>query len=561
MKEGVDAFTQHDEAGVPELHVETCWENILEGLALEEMQRAVLPNYLMKSRWFGGKGRTISTVLITERIQLSGGEATTYLLLMEVAYVEGGKDVVLLPVSFADQENARHLLEESPQAVIARVSAGGREGILYDGAYSGKFREVLFEMVSRGKKVKTKGGELTGQRSRAFRFLLAGSGVLESSLVLKADQTNTSIIFDDSFFLKLYRRLEEGPNPEVEMGMFLTDSVRFESIAPLAGTVEYRRTTGEQMTIAMLQGYIPSHGDAWTFTRDEVARYYDHVLSKKGEVPGAPPLPPSLFDVDYAAVPPLMQELIGGFYLEMVALLGRRTGELHHALASRPEEPAFIPEPYSILYQRSVYQSMRSHARKVVANLKRNLGRFGPEIDAEAEWVLSSEQEILRRLRRFVDRKFSAMKIRIHGDFHLGQVLYTGKDFVFIDFEGEPARSMSERRIMRSPLRDVAGMIRSFHYAARAVILQQLRVRSDDVHLLEDWGEAWYRHVSGVFLHAYLATVAASPFIPSYRQDLEIMLDAFLLEKAIYELGYELDNRPDWVRIPIRGIRGILQGS
>jgi maltose alpha-D-glucosyltransferase/alpha-amylase len=270
-------------------------------------------------------------------------------------------------------------------------------------------------------------------------------------------------------------------------------------------------------------------------------------------------MPPSLFDLDFAAVPPLMQELIGGFFLEMVALLGRRTGELHLALASRPQEPAFCPEPFSLLYQRSVYQSMRSLARKVLVQLGRNLGRLTPERQSEAQWLIGSEADLLRRLGKFLERKFAAMKIRIHGDYHLGQVLYTGKDFIIIDFEGEPARAMSERRIKRSPLRDVAGMIRSFDYAAQTVLLRQGHLRSEDVPAVSEWGQAWCRHVSGVFLQAYLDTVASASFIPRERQDMEVMLDAFLLEKALYELGYELDNRPDWVSIPLRGIKEIIE--
>lgn len=381
----------------------------------------------------------------------------------------------------------------------------------------------------------------------------------ETSRVLKAEQTNTSIIYDHSFYLKLYRRLEEGVNPEAEMGRFLTENVRFAGTAPLIGTLEYRRAAAEPINIAILQGYVPSQGDAWTFTLDEVTRYFDRVLSRAGEGREAPPLPSSLFDLDYSAVPPLMQELIGGFFLEMVALLGRRTGELHRTLASRPQEQAFSPEPFSLLYQRSVYQSMRSLARQVLVHLGRNLQRLAPEMKAEAQWLLDAEQEILRRLGRFLERKFTAMKIRIHGDYHLGQVLYTGKDFIVIDFEGEPARAMSERRIKRSPLRDIAGMIRSFHYAAHTVLLQHGQLRSEDDPALAEWAEAWYRHVSGVFLHAYLDTVASASFVPEERQDLEIMLDAFLLDKAIYELGYELDNRPDWVRIPLRGIKEIIE--
>jgi maltose alpha-D-glucosyltransferase/alpha-amylase len=555
------AVTLKEEVLVPEISVEHRWEEVLEGKALERLEKAILPDYLLKCRWFGGKGRTINQVSVAESLPLAGAAARVFLLLIEVAYAEGGTETVLLPLHFAARESARLLLEESPQAVIARLRVGAQEGILYDGVHSRELREALFEMIARGKRLRLKGGEIAGRRSRVFRSLLAGTAAPESSQILKAEQTNTAILYDHGFFLKLYRRLEEGVNPEAETGRFLTEEVRFDGVAPLIGTLEYRRGGAEPVDIALLQGYIPSHGDAWALALDEGARYFDRVLSRTREVRKAPPLPASLFDLDFAAVPPLMQELIGGFFLEMVALLGRRTGELHLALASRPQEPAFSPEPFSLLYQRSVYQSMRSLARRVLAHLGRNLPRLAPGIRAEAQWLMAAEAELLRRLGRFLGRKFSVVKIRIHGDFHLGQVLFTGKDFLIIDFEGEPARAMSERRLKRSPLRDVGGMLRSFHYAAHTVLRRHGQLRSEDAAALGAWAEAWYRHVGGVFLHAYLKTVAGAAFVPEERQELEVMLDAFLLEKAIYELGYELDNRPDWVGIPLRGIRELMEGS
>jgi maltose alpha-D-glucosyltransferase/alpha-amylase len=558
IRGGAAAATRKEETGIPELYVKGGWENVLQGRLGEKLEQSVLPDYLPSSRRIGKKGRSISMVSIKERIPVTDGGETFFLLLVEVAYAEGETEIVMLPIHYGGPES-RHLIEESPQSIIARLFVGGKEGVLYDCAVSAAFHKALFEIIARGKRTRLKVGELAGSRNREFRTLLTGTQ--EGSTVLKTERTNTAIIFDNSFFLKLYRRPEEGVNPEVEIGAFLTDHLRFDGVAPLAGTVEYRRPSAEPVTIAMLQGYIPSHGDARRLTLDEVARYYDHVLTRKGEAPGAPLLPPSFFDVDIAVVPALMQELIGGFYLEMAALLGKRTGELHLALASRPEEAAFSPEPYSVLYQRSVYQSMRSLARRVITQLERNIGHLGEDAAKQAEWVLASEQEILQRLQMFIARKFSAMKIRIHGDYHLGQVLYTGKDFIIIDFAGEPAMNMSERRIKRSPLRDVAGMVLSFHYAAQVVLLQHLHVRKEDVPLLGVWADAWFRNVSGVFLHAYLTTVDASPFLPRERRDLKIMLDSFMLEKAIQELGYDLDNRPEMIAIPIRAIKEVLRGD
>jgi len=283
-------------------------------------------------------------------------------------------------------------------------------------------------------------------------------------------------------------------------------------------------------------------------------------LSKISGIQQVPMAPASLLDIDFPAIPPLLQDLIGGIYLEIAHLLGKRTGELHLALSSPSEDPNFVPESFSILYQRSVYQSMRSLVRRVMQFLEKNLKKLPENVRKEAVEILALEPEILGRLQKILQRNISAMKIRVHGDYHLGQVLYTGNDFVIFDFEGEPARALSERRLKRSPIRDVAGMIRSFHYAAYSALLQHASIRPEDIPVLEPWAELWYHYVSGVFLHYYLNTVGNTPLVPNEREEFEVLLQAFLLEKAIYELGYELNNRPDWVIIPIKGIKHILRG-
>jgi maltose alpha-D-glucosyltransferase/alpha-amylase len=194
-------------------------------------------------------------------------------------------------------------------------------------------------------------------------------------------------------------------------------------------------------------------------------------------------------------------------------------------------------------------------------SLAKNLARIPANILEEVKTILSMEQDIMKRMQRIVSQKFFAMKIRIHGDYHLGQVLYTGKDFVIMDFEGEPARPLGERRLKRSPLRDVAGMIRSFHYAAYGALFLRSSFRPEDIALLEPWIVPWYYYISGIFLHAYLNTVGNAPFLPKERDELKILLDTFLLEKAVYELGYEINNRPDWIIIPIRGIQNVMKIS
>ena len=254
-------------------------------------------------------------------------------------------------------------------------------------------------------------------------------------------------------------------------------------------------------------------------------------------------------------MPPLALVSFGG-YLESARLLGRRTAELHAALASDHEDSRFAPEPFTSFYQRSLYQSMRTLTQGVFRVL-RSKARDIPQ----AIQVMDLQGAIEERFRSILAPKIEASRIRCHGDYHLGQVLYTGKDFVIIDFEGEPARPLSERRIKRSPLTDVAGMIRSFHYAAYTALIGQTggAIPVDNPAILEPWALFWYSWVSAEFLRSYLEMAETDAFLPPSREHLRTLLDAFLLEKALYELAYEVNNRPQWVRIPIEGVIQLLE--
>jgi maltose alpha-D-glucosyltransferase/alpha-amylase len=284
-------------------------------------------------------------------------------------------------------------------------------------------------------------------------------------------------------------------------------------------------------------------------TLDHVGRFYERVLCRKVELQN-----------ETAPAGALVEELIGGIYPEKAKLLAQRTGELHLALASAKDDPLFAPEPFNAMAQRSVYQSMRALLRRNFESLKKKLPDVPENLRDEAREVLGTEKEILAREKRLLDRKTNAAKIRIHGDYHLGQVLSTGKDFVILDFEGEPARPLSERKLKRSPLRDVAGMMRSFQYAAYSALWQPA-MRAEDVPFLEYWADLWYRQMSSIFLQSYLQTASSAMFVPQNSDDLQILLEAYLLDKAVYEIGYELNNRPDWVIIPIRGIKHILKSA
>lgn len=576
-----DETIQIDTKGLHEIKVGGRWENVFEDRALERLERKILPSYLKQRRWFGGKARTIRYVRIVENIPVHEGASYARLLFIDVKYSEGASDTYALPLSFLLHKTgeapgeltvegeavkldldwlgvrAEKIIEESPQAVVARLIIDGEEGILYDSLYNQGLRDSIFEMIRKRKKAKGEKGELQFYPGKMFRRLLGDNGTTPLSKVLKAEQSNTSLIYDDRFFFKLYRRVDEGINPDLEITRFLTEKTKFANLPPFAGAVEYRKKGSESCIIGMLQGLAANQGDTWTYALEGVKRYFERLLAKR---PGPDPaeLDIPVFDFEAPEPGPEITELVGGIYLEQARLLGERTAELHIALSSNDDDPAFAPEPFSLLYQRSVYQSMRSLTRKVYESFGNNLGKLPGHISEEAALIYDAQKEIIRYYEKILKKKIPVTKTRIHGDYHLGQVLYTGKDFIIIDYEGEPARSLSERKLKRSPLVDVAGMIRSFHYAIHAGYFTHISSRPEHAAELEPWLDPWYKCISRSFLEAYVTTARDAAFVPGDSGDLEILLQVFLLEKAVYELGYELNNRPDWLVIPFRGIRSIL---
>jgi maltose alpha-D-glucosyltransferase/alpha-amylase len=390
----------------------------------------------------------------------------------------------------------------------------------------------------------------------AFKTLAGTAPDALEPAVLGGEQSNTSIRYGDRLMLKLFRRAEDGVNPDFEITAFLTEA-GFTHVPRVAGALEYQGDQGGPVTLGILQAFVPNEGDAWQFTVDSIGRYYERVLALPAETP-AGVADAALVDLADAEPPPLARELIAT-YLDSARLLGQRTAELHLAL-SGSDRASFAPEPFTLFYQRSLYQSMRNLTLQVFELLGRRAADLPDDTRDKAAALLRAKPALLRRFHDIVDGRIAAMRTRHHGDYHLGQVLWTGRDFVIFDFEGEPARSLSTRRIKRSALRDVAGMIRSFDYAAHTGLTRMAaRGLSRPGADLAPWAACWQAWVSAAFLRAYLDTAGTAVFVPGERQELDRLLTIYLLEKAVYELGYELNNRPEWVRLPLEGISRLVE--
>jgi maltose alpha-D-glucosyltransferase/alpha-amylase len=373
------------------------------------------------------------------------------------------------------------------------------------------------------------------------------------------EQSHTSVAYGDRLILKFFRRIEEGVNPELEVGRFLAEKTSFRQTAPVAGALEYRNTRGEARTLAVLEGFVPNQGDAWHYTLDALGRYYEQALTQQAAGQDLPLPRQAVLSLAEADVPPAVQELLGPS-LEAARLLGQRTAEFHLALASVPDDPDFAPEPFTALYQRSLYQSLRSQARQALEQLRKRLPDLPEGVRPDARQLLDREGELLRRARQVFECRITAQRTRCHGDYHLAQVLSTGKDFVIIDLEGDVSRPLSDRRRKRSPLRDVGGMLRSFHYAA-VIAMRRGSIRPEDIPSLGPWAQFWRLWVSASFLKAYLAEAGAGSFLPRDRQELETLLDYYLLKRATNELRGDLSNRPERVEVPLRGLLELLDAQ
>ncbi len=538
------------EERIPELKA-TSWKKFVGSREVKKLEKA-LPSYLKRCKWFAGQSRVIQNVEVMENIPINHSAV----LLVKINYTEGLSETYQIPVSFIPLSEERvekiDKVMDRPEGLIAFFTTESGQGYIVDGVHDEEFRKDLFSLVTQGKAVKGQEGEMVNHLSPGLGRFKRLRGLPAGSRLSQSQKSNTPILFEDKFFMKLFRRIDEGINPDLEIGTFLTEKAGFEHSPPFLGSIEYR-TGSTRLILGILQEYVPHESEAWGHMVDAVRQYFEQVLSRITEI--QPQFPSSLLEVSITTVPPLIHDLMGGVYLEMAHLLGKRTGEMHAALSSS-NEPDFSPESFSTLYQRSLYQSMRGLVRRTTEFLSKNVKDMPRDVQVEAGNFFLLEPEILDRMGDVLIRKFSAKKIRIHGDYHLGQVLYTGDDMIIFDFEGEPIRALSERRLKHSSLKDVAGMIRSFHYAAYTALYQY--VRSEDVPTLKEWADLWYYYMSGVFLSSYVETVRGISLLPENREDLSTLLHVFLLEKAIYEINYELVNRPDWVIIPLKGIKFIL---
>jgi trehalose synthase-fused probable maltokinase len=462
------------------------------------------------------------------------------LVVVDVAFSAGPDERYCIPLAIAQN---RREGEARFGSVVCEAGPPSTE-VFCDPSAGPAFAAALLDLIESRGRADGAAGQLAGIRGERFSELRSPDASL-TPRAAGAEQSNTSVLYGDRLILKLFRRLEEGPNPDVEIGTYLTEKAGFAHAPAVAGAIEYRRAGRPAASVGLLQSLVANRGDAWTHALTMLDGYFQQL--------------PAGSDVASAKNIELAGRLVES-YRPDAELLGRRTAELHLALAGAALDPDFQPEPFDTAAAAALCNAGKRELRDTLAQLASRRDRLSAGAAALAGRVLAGQSKLTQLFEAVLSRPIAGQKIRCHGDYHLGQVLFTGADFVILDFEGEPARPLAERRAKQSPLKDVAGMLRSFDYAvAVAVRNAQAGKPALDAGLLAVWARPWRERVCAKFLGGYRNELRGASFVPAAPAEFSLLLDAHVLEKAVYELRYELNNRPAWVEIPLGAIAELAQ--
>ena len=501
-----------------------------------QLERELLPRFLGRQRWFAGKTGSVERAALAEHAVLAAGDQAWMLALVDVQGSAGAaRYFVPLALAFDDDDEER--TRALAALAVSKVRQQARMGVLADAMADEPFCRLLVEAIGQGRTLKAEGGSVRFTAGKAYAGVVGDALKSPTTLRRLALSSNSVSLLGDRLFLKAYRRLLPGLSPELEMGRYLTDVVAYAHCVPVAGSVDFQAADGSVWTLAVLQAQLTNQGDAWGHTVDQLARLLE-----------SPPVANAAGGAADAEAP-----------VDRVQVLAQRVAELHLALARRTGQPAFEPEPVEPADLRRWAAGVRDECARTLALLEARRGGWSAPLAGLADQVLRARPALLARADRVEQAAAVGLKTRVHGDLHLGQVLVCRDDFFIIDFEGEPQRSFEERRAKQSALRDVAGMLRSFDYA-RHTALHQVAQGAGDVERLAPTARRWERRVRGAFLDTYRQVVTAGGLYGGNGAGFDAalpLLALFELEKALYELRYEIDNRPDWIDVPLTGIASL----
>jgi maltose alpha-D-glucosyltransferase / alpha-amylase len=502
------------------------------GLAIklrEQLETGIAPKYIASQRWYAGKGAPIQIARLGDTGEWETPHGRWMAGVFEVEST-AERALYFLPFAIAYEDTDESRWQKLQAGAFARVRRQAVVGVLADATSDENFCRSVVDGIGAGDEIRTERGVVRLAATQVFPQLRGDSSTPLNMTQGAGQSSNTTVRMGDMFFLKFYRRLQSGINPEVEIGRYLTEVVRFPNIVPVAGWAEYRDHEGKTVTLALLQAFVMNQGDGWDYTVNYLTRFLEERRTHVA-----------------------LAEDVHGAYLELVKTLATRTAELHRALATPTSDEAFAPEKIKEEDLARWRLNVRQEAETTLEMLAQRVPQLPPAVASEAEHLLSQRAMLLRRIDASVPRLPRGLKTRLHGDYHLGQVLLKRNDFIIVDFEGEPARTLAERRIKHSPLRDVAGMLRSFAYARWAAMQRLANQTAEDCNRWIPLLDKWENDVKSTFIATYDAIARPSGIYQSL-EEVQPLLMMFEVEKALYETRYELSNRPDWASIPLRSL-------
>ncbi len=529
----------------PPYDFDTSWEALMENKDfVRTFLSDVLEDYIIKQRWYGGKASKLKYIELAEFFRIQQHEEVYYGLILEVNFVEAFYQHYFLPIAFVSDESF------AKDDRILPVSIKGQEGFIIDAINLEAFRKVVFERILTA---------LPNDRTRVqyHKSLLFDICVYESSRFMGLEQSNTSIVYNEKYVLKFFRRIYADRNPDYEMSHFLSEKKDFKNTPAYLGSVQIMDQENTNITIGLMQEMVENEGDAWDYMLKELHKVFLNLDHKHINISHLPKTEEYL-RLAITDVPPQIIDWVGLNIFTKIQKLAKRTAEMHIALGSEFEDTAFTPArfngDYTVWLKNRLLYQFQNRLNAVENNLHK-LDALALELANE---FLEKKNLIRKRFVNFDWTKLKGERLRVHGDYHLGQVLVKGDDFFILDFEGEPESTIRDRKVKQPPLKDVAGLFRSFHYAIYATIFNNIKDYKHSQEELFEASEILYQYFIGVFLGTYIDVIQDANINIGYHQERIFLLKYSLLEKAIYELGYELNSRPRWAVIPLKGISNII---
>ena len=529
----------------PPYNFNEVWEELLESKDFVKVFLSeVLEAYILKQRWYGGKASKLKYIELSEYFKIKQGDEVYYGLILEINFFEAFYQHYFLPIAFVSDESF------AQKDRILPISIKGQEGFIIDAINLEAYRKLVFERILNAEpNDKTR---VQYHKSRLFHNI-----VYESSRFMGLEQSNTSIVYNEKYVLKFFRRIYADKNPDYEMSRFLSEKKDFKNTPAFLGSINIVDAENIHITIALMQEMIPNQGDAWDYMLKEVHQVFANLSNKNIDVSKLPTT--ELFlRLSINEVPPQIIDWVGLNLFLKIQTLAKRTAEMHITLGSEFEETAFTPARFNGDYTVWLKNRLLYQFQNRLNTIENNLHKLDGLALELAKEFLDKKNSIRKRFVKFDWTKLKGERIRVHGDYHLGQILVKDDDFYILDFEGEPESTIRDRKVKQPPLKDVAGLFRSFHYAIYATVFNNIEEYKYPQETLFKAAELLYNYFIGVFLGTYVSEVQAANLNIGYHQERIFILEYCLLEKAVYELGYELNSRPRWALIPLKGISNII---